>query len=298
MPAYNAAPFIAKAIESVAAQTREDWALVIVDDGSTDDTAAIVHTFLCDPRIRLIQQENAGASAARNTGVRASHTPFLSLLDADDLYEPRYIQEMIGVLEQDDKIAFCSCDAYFVTDKPAPEELCSHRVSMVPPVTLERVAAREFQVYTAASFRRDWFDRVGGYDEELRNAEDFDLWLRLLAGGGRAAYIDRPLAWYRRTPNSLSSDAVCLHSYTIRAYEKLRASRPEAETICNEMISENQYLIALANAKSALKTGDKAAFESNAQQALSLRSNPKLAAVLATAKISPSLARALFAWRA
>jgi GT2 family glycosyltransferase len=216
------------------------------------------------------------------------------MLDADDAWEPAYLEKMLGALEQDPDLAFCSCDAFtFETDR-VPGNRCSENTSMAPPVTLERVASRDFQVYTSVSLRRSWFDRVGGFDVDLRNAQDFDLWLRILAAGGRAAYLDEPLAWYRRTPGSLSSNAIRLSEYTVRVYEKLAAMRPELELLCAEMISNGRHAIALNKAKLALREGRLAAFQEEAATALSLERNFKLAAAVRLARLSPFLARLLF----
>lgn len=297
MPAYNVAAYIGEAIESVRVQTRDDWALIVVDDGSTDNTAQVVRSFSTDSRIRLIQQPNAGAPTARNTAVKAADTEFLSLLDADDAYEPHYLEVMLEKLETEKDLAFCCCDAFTFIDARSAGNRCSHNTPMIPPVTLERVAAREFQVYTAASLRRTWYDRVGGYDPELRNAQDFDLWIRILNAGGRAAFINQPLAWYRNTPDSLSSNDIRLSGYAIRVYEKLLGDRPDMEQLCGRMIKKHQYVIALNKAKQALREGDFEMFHREADAALCIEKNLKLAAVNHMARLSPRLAKAIFRQR-
>ncbi len=295
MPAYNAAPYIGDAVESVRAQTRDDWELIIVDDGSVDGTGDIVRSFSADPRIRLIRQENQGAPAARNAAAAEASTPFLSMLDADDAWAPDYLERVIGALEADEQLAFCCCDAFIFETDRVPGNRCSKNVLMVPPVTLERVAARDFQVYTSVSLRRSWFDRVGGFDAALHNAQDFDLWLRILADGGRARFLDAPLAWYRRTPGSLSSNEIRLHQYTLKVYEKLAAARPELVSLCARMTEKLRYEVALGKAKNALSDGAFDAFHAHARDALALRRNPKLAAAAAVARLSPGLARRVFA---
>ena len=160
MPAFNVGSYIGEAVNSVLAQTRGDWRLVIVDDGSVDETVEIARSF-SDDRITVIEQENAGAGAARNRAAAEANTEYLSMLDADDAWAPDYLEKMLGALEASPDLAFVACDALAFIDDRNDAVLCSENVRMIPPVTLERVASRAFQVYTAVSMRRDWFERVG-----------------------------------------------------------------------------------------------------------------------------------------
>ena len=296
MPAYNVGSYIVEAVNSVLAQTRGDWRLVIVDDGSTDNTVEVAKSYP-DDRITVVQQDNAGAGAARNRAAAEADTTFLSMLDADDAWAPDYLENMLGALEASPDLAFVSCDALAFIDDRNDAVLCSENVRMTPPVTLERVAAREFQVYTAVSMRRDWFERVGGFDETLRNAQDFDLWLRMLSAGARAEFIAKPLAWYRDRPGSLSDNDVRLSEYTIRVYEKLRAARSDTAALCDGRIEKLRYTIALDSAKIALREGQFAAFHIHAEEALRRGRNPKLRATKSLARVAPPLARLLMAAR-
>ncbi len=96
MPAYNAELWIARAIESVLGQTLSDWELIVVNDGSTDGTAAVVRTFR-DSRVRMVCQDNGGAALARNTAMRHARGRYVALLDADDWYEPRHLERTTGL---------------------------------------------------------------------------------------------------------------------------------------------------------------------------------------------------------
>ena len=100
MPLYNKAPYVRKAVESVVGQTYVDWEMIIVDDCSTDGSAAIVEQFT-DPRIRIVRLErNGGVGAARNRGVVESSTPLICFLDADDWWEPTFLEEIEGLIER------------------------------------------------------------------------------------------------------------------------------------------------------------------------------------------------------
>ncbi len=296
MPAFNVGSYIGEAVNSVLAQTRGDWRLVIVDDGSVDETVEIARSF-SDDRITVIEQENAGAGAARNRAAAEANTEYLSMLDADDAWAPDYLEKMLGALEASPDLAFVACDALAFIDDRNDAVLCSENVRMVPPVTLEQVASRAFQVYTAVSMRRDWFERVGGFDETLRNAQDFDLWIRMLGAGAEAAFIAEPLAWYRDRPGSLSDNDIRLSEYTIRVYEKLRTARPDVTSLCDRQIEKLRYTIALDRAKMALRDGQFAAFHTHAEEALRRGRNPKLRATKSLARVAPPLARLLMAAR-
>ena len=109
--------------------------------------------------------------------------------------------------------------------------------------------AREFQVYGETTMRRDWFDRVGGYDPALRTAEDLYLWLKMLRDGAAARYLDAPLAWYRGHPNSLSRDTERVHADNIAVYDLIRKARPDVADICDRKSRESRYEIALHRAR-------------------------------------------------
>lgn len=296
MPAFDVGRYIGEAIESVLAQTFADWRLVIVDDGSTDNTAQIARSYE-DARIAVVCQDNAGAAAARNRAVAESRSEFLSMLDADDAWRPDYLEKMLGAFAAAPDYAFFACDAHTFVDEKHPGDRCSQNVAIAAPVTLERVASRDFQVYTAVTMRRDWFERVGGFDNELRNAEDFDLWVRMLGAGGAAGFINEPLAWYRNRPDSLSSNDNRLSAFTIKVYEKLRAARPDMGALCDRQVEKLRYTIALNKAKTALRTGRFGEFHARAEEALTRGRNRKLRATMRLARVSPPLARLLMSAR-
>lgn len=289
-PAYNAAAFIGEAIESVQAQTYADWSMTIVDDGSTDDTAAAVAPYLEDPRIKLVQQENGGCAAGRNTALAHSNSEYVSILDADDRYTPTYLADMIKALEAAPNAAFCTCDAFLFGEMAATGTLSSSTVSRIPPLTLERVITREFSVFIAGAIRRRWIEKVGPFDASMRAAEDFDLWLRLLSNGGEGLYLDKPLVWYRVHSGSLSQSHEQLWAATARAYEKLQTARPDLESLIAPKLDETVYERALIRAKLALKENRPEEFLANAQKALRMRPNRKLAMAATFGKIAPSIA--------
>jgi glycosyltransferase involved in cell wall biosynthesis len=270
MPAYNAEATIAAAIESVLAQTHDDWELVIVNDGSTDDTYAVIHAYLNDPRVRALGQPNRGLSAARNAAIAAGRAPLVSMLDSDDLWLPTYLEEMAAALAADPTAAFAYTDAWMLDDRTRRIHRASAMAYQDPPdpppadadALLAELVLRNF-VFTSATVRRRVLDEVGGYRPGLSAAEDYELWLRIAAHGYRAARVPGRLAVYRRRPGSLSRDSL-LMAQSLR--EVLRivvdeldvpktvrdAARSRARRIGRSLTSDGQSLRLRARARERL----------------------------------------------
>jgi len=231
IPAYGVAHLVGEALRSVQAQTREDWEAIVVDDGAPDDVAGAVAPFLAaDPRIRLLQTDNGGLATARNRGIAAARADRIALLDGDDRFRPGYVEKMMAALDADPRLGFVTCDAVFFGMADREGRRFSDYEPQVPPITLEKVIERQFNVFGLSTVRREAIDSVGGYEGSLRSSEDLDFWVRLLAAGWPAGYVAEPLCEYYRRPGSLSANAVGLARSNVAAYERfvaLLAGRPE-----------------------------------------------------------------------
>lgn len=140
IPCHDYARYLPEAVSSVLAQTFRDWELVIVDDGSTDDTVEVTQSLIaCHPdrRIRLLQQSNAGVSAARNTGIEASTGRYILPLDADDVIAATMLEKTVGVLDSDPGIAIASTDVFTFTDDDLPPQ------AMPSPPTAENCCSSD-----------------------------------------------------------------------------------------------------------------------------------------------------------
>lgn len=233
VPAYGVAHLLPEALASLQAQDFSDWEAVVVDDGAPDDVAGAVAHFADDPRIRLLQTDNGGLAVARNRAIAAARAPLIALLDGDDLFEPDYLSTMIAAISADPRIGFVTCDAINFGLREREGHLFSRHSPQAEPITLDRVLARQFNVYVGSVIRRGALDSVGGFDGGLRSVEDLDLWIRLLETGAKGAYVPRPLARYRRRSDSLSSNKKNLLRWTMRVYENAISrleDRPEAAT--------------------------------------------------------------------
>jgi len=185
IPTYNYARFVAGAITSVLEQTYPAVECIVVDDGSTDETRAVLEGF--GDRIRAVHQPNRGLSAARNTGIAAARGRYVALLDADDRWHPGKVEAQVRWLESHPDVGCVGCgrehleaDGRRVTFPGLPNGRSRDE-------TLRAIAVRRFWVGgsgSGAMVRADVLASVGGFDETLKAAEDWDMWLRLAAATG------------------------------------------------------------------------------------------------------------------
>ncbi|HMX29971.1 MAG TPA: glycosyltransferase family 2 protein, partial [Blastocatellia bacterium] len=172
IPAYNVAPFIAETLDSVFAQTYRDFEVILINDGSTDGTAEQIKPFL--NRIVYLEQPNSGVMAARNAGLRAARGRYIALLDSDDLWQPRFLEVLVGMLEADATLDVAYPNAWFFGSPNFDGKLHQDVMPVAEPITFDRVLRRECHIFGLLVFRRDLIDRIGGYDESLQGqgAED------------------------------------------------------------------------------------------------------------------------------
>ncbi|MEX2108305.1 MAG: glycosyltransferase family A protein [Solirubrobacterales bacterium] len=213
LAAFNEEDWVSSAIGSVLAQTRTDFELVVVDDGSTDATAEVVRTFQPDPRVRLISQENTGLAGALKTGIAASTAPYVALIDADDLWMPTYLEGLGRTLDENPKAGFAYTDAWCMNHATGRFWRISSNAYLgepnPPPADPEeflRLLLERNFVFGLTTIRRSAFDAVGGFDESLKAAEDYELWLRLLARGYEAARAPGRLAVTRDRGGAMHTD--------------------------------------------------------------------------------------------
>jgi glycosyltransferase involved in cell wall biosynthesis len=199
IPVYNGAATLAAAIESALAQDfAPGFEVIVVNDGSTDSTAAVIARY--SDRLRVINCENVGASAARNSGVEAARGEYLAFLDADDLWTPDKLTATIGVLDRNPQTVLVYSDAIQVDEKGAEisPSFVSPELARAP--TMADLLERWWPILpSAAVLRRATFNQAGGFFAPLRSYEDPDLWLRARELG-EFEYLPRPLVVYRMTP--------------------------------------------------------------------------------------------------
>ena len=210
VPLYNKAPYVCKALESIVAQTFTDWECIIVDDGSTDGSVAIVQDYLSTPytlnithkNIQIISQPNSGVAKARNVGVENSHGQFVCFLDADDWWDPNYLEEMDRLIkEYPDAGLYATNYIYYKPGKTHVALKLERGYINYPDAYLHSSA---MPIWTgAACMSRKVFDEMGGFPVGIKLGEDFLLWAKT-ALQYKVAFCEKPLAYYNNdVPASL-----------------------------------------------------------------------------------------------
>lgn len=209
IPAHNAAEYLLETVRSALDQTYEPVEVIVVNDGSTDDTAAVA-TQLGD-QIVYLEQVNLGPAAARNAALRVARGELVALLDADDRWKPTRLERCVDILVGRPEIGMVTTDANLIEGGVLTEKRSygDRRRFPFPASEDEQIAeiARRNFLFVGVVFRRELVDRCGDFDEVTWGAEDYELWTRFLLSGSRAAFVNEPLGWYRLSVGSLSSGA-------------------------------------------------------------------------------------------
>jgi glycosyltransferase involved in cell wall biosynthesis len=205
-PAFNAAANLAETIESCLDQTYERFELLIVDDGSTDGTAEVAARYQRrDTRVNLFRIQNRGVSYARNVALQHARGEFIALLDSDDVWMPGYLQAAMTTLARNPDVDIVTHNAINLGSHL--DGLPYWRVSNeIRPLSTLDMIVRENAVHIMSVFRRRVIDRVGQFDEKFAGNEDYQFWLRAATAGCRFVADFAPRAYYRRRPDSASSD--------------------------------------------------------------------------------------------
>ena len=205
--AYQAERTLSAALDSALDQTHHAAEIVVCDDGSTDGTAALLTSY--GDRVRVVRQANGGEAAAKNAAVAAATGDYVVVLDADDVFLPRRLEALSWLATRRADLDVLTTDAVVEADGRAVRR--AYHPGWVFPVEDQRSAilSRNF-VLGLAAVRRDRWLEVGGFDEGLSRTTDWDFWLRLVLSGSQVGLVDEPLARYRLTTGTLSSDRVRL----------------------------------------------------------------------------------------
>jgi glycosyltransferase involved in cell wall biosynthesis len=216
LPTYNRSRLVCRAIDSVLAQSYRAFELIVVDDGSTDDTKNRLESY--GDRITVIHQANRGVSAARNAGIQAASGPFIALLDSDDVWLPQKLERQIAFFRTCPGAVICQTEEIWIRKgvRVNPGKRHKKHSGMIFEKTLPLCLVSP----SAVMLRKSLFDEVGLFDESLPACEDYDLWLRI-SWKHPVHLLDAPLI----TKNGGHADQLSrmpgLDKYRIRALEKI-----------------------------------------------------------------------------
>ena len=253
--AYQAAALVPDAVRSALEQTLPPLDVVVCDDGSTDDPAAALAPFR--DRITLLHQDNRGEAAAKNAAARAAGGDFVAILDADDVFFPERLEAIADALAERPDLDVLTTDAWIEVDGRRVRRV--YEQGYVFPAEGQRSAIlRGNFVFGLCAVRRSRLLAAGGYDESIRYATDWDLWLRLVLDGSTIGCLMTPLASYRLQRGSLSSQRSRMLAGRTQILEKT-ARRTDLNAAEREQLAlslrEHRSRFALARAREALTGG-------------------------------------------
>lgn len=245
IPSYNRAHSISETLESVFSQTYPNVEILVVDDGSTDNTRAVIES-IDNPALKYIYQENKGASGARNTGIDNSSGEYIAFLDSDDLWLPSKLEEQVAFMEKNNECALvlCECDIHdngkFIENSSFAKRYPNNKDFF------ESFLKHMVITCSIMFFRKDMLNRIGYFDEDLKTAEDKDLVLRT-ASQFEVKVLPSTLVKYQKGPDSLSQ--IVASGNTVKVLEKI-------STYSSERSEKHSNLIKTEINKKLLKTAE------------------------------------------
>jgi glycosyltransferase involved in cell wall biosynthesis len=251
MPCYNQGQYLDEAVESVLNQTYQDFEIIVINDGSTDEeTIQILHHYE-KQKVKIIHTENRGPSVARNTGIKNSSGKYILPLDADDRIGKTYLEAAVEILEKDSTIGIVYCEAEFFGTKTGKWDLPDFHF---PEILLGN------GIFNSSVYRRNDWERVGGYRENMvYNWEDYDLWLSLIELGRGVVRIPETLYFYRQVPNSrdhqtTSEQRIQCHAQIYHNHTRLYSDNIDYifRRIAEKNESIHQFAASLAEVKTVL----------------------------------------------
>ena len=220
IPAYNQAQYLADAVGSVLAQSYEQFEVLIIDDGSTDNTRQVAQSF-DDPRVHYRYQANRGLSGARNSGIRCARGAYLTYLDSDDLFLPCKLELLLAFMEENPKVGL-------VAGQAVPIDEVGRHIGKLFDAELPQDGARLLLSNPlhvgSVLLRREWQEKVGFFDETLRSYEDWDMWLRLALAGCQMAWLPQPVSQYRFHRAQMTRDGRQMTTASFAVLDKLFAN--------------------------------------------------------------------------
>jgi len=221
IPTHNRAHYLGQTIQSVLEQTRSDFEILVIDNGSTDNTKEVVNSF-GDQRIRYFYQENSGSPVSpRNRGIRNAIGKYIAFLDSDDLWLPEKIEKQVAFLENNPSVPIVYSDSYIINERGDIVNKCSALSKPYGGNIFKRLLQKNFMPNLTVVLKRDVALNYGCLDEQYKISHDIDLYLKI-SNDYKVGYLDEPLAKVRFHRDSMIADRSLMRRETIDVVKKWR----------------------------------------------------------------------------
>lgn len=300
VPSYNTAQYIGGTLASIFAQTYRSFEVIVINDGSPDTPALERALQPYFEHITYLTQENLGLCIARNRAIQASRGRYIAFLDSDDEWEPEYLATQVAILDGDPSLDVVYPNARIFGDHPHAGRTFMEVCPSVGEVTFQSLLTQRCSVFISALSRREALFKAGLFDPTLRSAEDFELWLRVVNGGGRIGYHDKVLVRFRKRRGSLSSDPVWMGEHALKALEKAERTLdlpPDDLEALRQETARYRALLDLARGKRAFFSREIEVAVGHLRRANRHFRSPKIALVCALMRHMPAMMLRMYSWR-
>lgn len=246
IPAYNKAALTVKTVESALKQTYKNIEVIVVDDGSTDNTQQLLYPYISSNRIKYFHKENGGACSARNVGIKLSTGDYIALIDCDDIYLPEKIELSINYLENNPDFGFVYTRAYFIDEQDSILREYPNRKIIHSGWIAKQLLLRNFIPNSTVVVRKKYFEKTGLFDESVFIPADWDMWLRL-SENYKSGYINLPLTRYRISSNYTLNNLEQSEREEAVILEKAFKRNPGININFKNRIVSNMYLRSAIN---------------------------------------------------
>ena len=228
MPVFNGAAYVNQAIESALAQTYQDFELIIVNDGSTDNSAEVIRPYLADPRTRYLEQPNGGVAAARNAAIRVAHGRYIGFLDQDDLWLPEKLDLQVQYLHGHPDVGMVHANqSYIDSDSRHTRLPFDDGFAKVSGWCFRDLFIRNRIAVLTVLARKSALDSVGPLNETIPGGDDYEMWMRI-SKHFPIGHLDRILAHYRTHGSNVSNDNFRMTRTVLGAIQSILRRYPEA----------------------------------------------------------------------
>ncbi len=296
--AYNTALYIAETLDSVLAQTYQDFEIILINDGSPDNLEDVLQPYY--DKIIYFKQPNGGLSAARNAAIKSARGKYLTLLDSDDVWLPNYMETMVSLMETNPSVDLYYPNALLFGEHNLSGKLFQDIYPSTRPVTIEGMLKHDCCPFGAVIFKREILATVGMFDETLRSAEDLDLWLRMLQNGYHLDFTEEVLIKYRKRTDSLSGGSTHFFDQVIKVLEKFQKSEYSTfnqESLAAEFVSRLEADRDLVKAKQEILANDFTNAIKHIINIFAIRPSLKLKLIITGLLLSPRTVAWLLRWQ-